>query len=330
MSLVATIVDPRTEPVPAAWDAFVAAERLLPLWSSDILRAADWCAPAASSFVLVEESVSGAPVALFHARHHGATRPSRYARPGRLPAVTLTECRIAPGLMDAGMAFAAGTAARDRTEAVRAFESAVRRRTGPGGLAIGYRELTDAHLAAVPAARRIRLRLSPTMVLHNEWSDLDGYLAARPRKFRAQLRKVRDGVRVAPELVESVDPGPACWLAEQVRRRHFPRAVPRPPLPELYFRHLAALPGSRFLTYRDEGGRLLAFTAVLDTGEDLLLVNWGSAAADGNLYFDQYRRLVELMISTGRRRMVMGKGMRDLKARYGARPEPLWGVVGLR
>jgi hypothetical protein len=333
MGLTATVIDPLAEPVPAAWDAFVAAERLLPLWRSALVRTADWCARSPSSMVLVQEAGSAATVALFHTRHTAPGRSGRFVRPGRSRTLSMTDCRAVPQVTGPGMAFAAGTTEPDRRAAIRVFERAMRR---AGGVAVAYRDLPPAALAVVPTRGRVKLRLSANMVLRNEWADFDGYLATLPRKWRSQLKAIRaalgqEGVRVA--LAESIDAAEASWLAEVVRARHLPRLLPGPPMPTCYFAHLADLPGSRFLTYRDPDGRLLAFTAVHDSGTDLLLMCWGSRSrTEGghrNLYFDQYLRMVELMIGTGRRRMVLGKGLPDIKARYGAHPEPLWGVVGL-
>lgn len=336
MGLTATLVDPLTDPVPAAWDRFVTTERLLPLWRSQLLRTADWCSQTASSMVLVHEPGAAEPVALFHARHLGAVHPGRFARPGRLPVPTLTEVRTTPVAMGAGLTFAAAAGPAERAEAVRVFEHAIRQHTGWRGVALAYRELEPRHLPAVPTAGRLRLRLGPTLVLHNEWSDLDGYLASLPGKWRSQLRKIHRTIEADPtlrvELVDTLPAGEACWLAQVVRERHLSRAVPRPPLPAGYFGQFAALPGSRFVTYRDAGGRLLAYAAVLEDGDGLVLVWWGSREdTDGarpNLYFDQYLRLVDYLITRGRSRLVMGKGMQQIKQRYGARPEPLWGVVG--
>ncbi len=333
MTLVATVVDPLTDPIPESWDAFVAAQRLLPMWSSSLLTSADWCGQSAASMVIVADD-GGDPAVLFHARHVGLAARHRYVRPGRLPPLTMTECRIVPGMMDSGMAFATGLSTGDRLEAVRVFERAMRRRAGAGALAMAYRDLHADQLALVPTERRVRLAVSPKMVLYNEWSDIDGYLASLPRKWRIQLTKLHSGVtrdaELRVELSDHIDAGEACWLAELVRRRHSAPLLRRPPLPAAYFDGVAALGCARFLTYRDRAGVVVAFTAVVDTGEQLLLVNWGSRDERRQLYFDQYLRLIELMISLGRRFLVLGKGMSEIKVRYGARAEPLWAVVGLR
>jgi GNAT acetyltransferase-like protein len=337
MGLTAVVVDPLTDPVPAAWDDFVVTERLLPLWGSQFLRTAAWCTQAPSSMVLVTEAGSTEPVALFQARHPGLLRPTRFVRPGRFPALSMADCRTPPVAVGAGMAFTAGAGAAERSEAVRVFEAALRWRTGVGGLAIAYRELEPELLPMVAIGRRVRLRLGPRMVVRNRWSDPDGYVGTLARKWRSQLRKIHHTIRsdatIDVDVVDTIPPVDASWLAEQVRRRHISRAIPRPPLPAGYFARFAALPTSWFLTYRDATGRLIAYSAVLEHGQTMVLVWWGSLdEVDGgraNLYFDQYLRLIHHMIQSGRERLVLGKGMEHIKVRYGAHPEPLWGVVGL-
>lgn len=337
MPLTATLVDPLTEPTPAGWDDFVRAQGLLPVWDSELLRTADWCAQTPSSMVLVQEARSAEPVAAFHVRHLGVGNPTRFVSPGRIPAASVTECRTAPATTGAGLVFAAATGERDRIEAVRVFERAVRGRAGPGGLAMAYRHLLTPDLAVVPSGGRVRLRVSPLMVLYNEWPDLMSYLASLPRKWRSQLAKIHDTVRadrtVRVEVATSIDAGEACWLTEVVRTRYAIRGVRRPPLPSRYFVQLGRLTGARFLTYREPQGRLVGFTAIHDNGDELMLIAWGSRGETdgrrGDLYFDQYLRAIDMMISTGRRRLVLGPAMQRIKERYGARPEPRWGLVGV-
>lgn len=337
MSLSATVVDPLVAPPPAGWEAFVGAQRLPPAWQPGLVTAVDWCAATTSSLVLVTDA-GGTPVAAFHARHVSSVRAWRFTRPGRRPLTGMTVCVTPRPNEDAGVAFAEDTDPRDRTEAVRVFEKAVRAALGPAGpLVLAYQGLYREQLAVVPTTGRVRVPLHPQMVLVNRWSDPDAYLRSLQHKWRYHLRRLRerieqdDSLRV--ELCDRIDPVQACWLVERVRRRHSPRFLVSPPLPVRYFEQLAALPGVRFLTYTDRGGRLLAFTAVHDDGRDLLPVCWGTRdPSDGgrrDLYFDQYLRLVELMVTSGRRSLLLGRGMEQIKRRYGARPEPRWGLVGL-
>jgi hypothetical protein len=336
MTLVTTVVDPLTGPPPPGWDEFAGAHRLSPGWYSGLLRAVDWCVPVPSSMVTVAERSGGSPLAVFHTRHFGPANPARFVTPGWFPPVSIAECRSAPFPMEAGLAFHADLDPQDRVEAVRAFERGLRRRAGPGGVGIVYRNLLDRDLSVVPVGGRVQRRTRSRMVVRNEWSDVAAYLASLSGKWRSQLRKISDGVSadatVRVELAGTVEPDEACWLAEVVRLRYASGTVPRPPFPMRCVEQLGRLPGSRFLTYRDPGGRLLGYSAVYDNGTDLHLIWWGGRGdTDGrrdNLYFDQYLRLIELMIDLGRRRLVLGAGMERIKARYGARPEPRWVVLG--
>jgi uncharacterized protein len=335
MSLVATVVDPVTEPMPARWDPFVAEHRLPPVWDSELLRLAAWCDRAPATAVLVSEATSAQPVAAFYVRHPGPASPRRFVRPGRMPAVTIAECRAVPW-HGAGMVFAAPADERDRREAVRIFERALRRRVGPGGLLIAYRGLPVEYLRLVMRPGRLQLPPSSHMVLYNKWPDLPGYLAALGRGTRKSLRKLSRSVDedhcVQVDLAGRVDAADACWLTELVRRRHLPRRFLPPPRPVRYFDRYGRLPGAWCITYRDPQARLLAFAAGHDNGEDLFSGPWGlRSLADGgrrDLYFDIHLRLVALMLHTGRQRLLLGAGMHEIKARYGAVAEPRWAVVG--
>ncbi len=337
MSLVATVVNPLTEPVPPQWDRFVADQRLLPVWHPELVRTADWCTQNTSSMVLVSQSSDACPVAVFHARHLGPTSPRRFARPHRVAPVSMTEVRSVP-VLDSGVAFATGTDQRDRAEAVRVFERALRTRVGPGGRFIAYRGLAPADLAVVPTTARMRMELSPRMVVHNQWSDRDSYLASLPKKWRSHLRKIRRTLdragTVRAGFEQRIEPDQAAWMSHLVRARHQPRGMVRPPLPARYFEVLNELPDAHYVTYRDAAGRLIAFCSVYDTGVEIRPGVWGlRAEADGgqrNLYFDQYLRMVELMIERQRSQLILGPGMGEIKTRYGATPEPRWAVAGLR
>lgn len=334
--LEAVLVDPLTDAAPAGWDEFVEAQRISPVWHSPLVGAVDWCTPTPSTLALIRESSSETPVALFHARHLGPARPGRFARPGRLPMVGLTDCRISPGVTP-GFRFAAELDHADRREACRAFERALARRAGRGHPALAYRNLREHHLAMVPARGRTRIRMGPDMVIENAWPDLSSYLDSLPRKWRWQLRRIHAeiqdaGLRVAVE--EAVDPDEVSWLTEVVRRRYRSRGLLRPPWPARFFAELGRIPGGRFLTYREPAGRLIGCTTLVDTGQELVPVTWGTRGVrDGpyrNLYFDQYVRLVELMIQEGRERLALGFAINTIKARYGAHPQPRWTVLGRR
>lgn len=337
MSLAAVEVDPLRAPPPAGWDALVAAERLVVRFDSQLVRVASYCAQGPSSMVLVQDEPSGEPVALFYARHVGARDPRRFARPDRVAPLGITECRITP-MLDTGIAFASELDQASRREAVRVFERAVRRRAGAGAHPIAYRAVSEPLLASVPLAGRRVMRQSGSMVIHNEWSDMAGYLAGLPRRWGNKMSRLYEEVAadssVRFTVEEAIDPEQACWLADSVRRRRQRGVVPFPTLPASYFARFNAIPDTRYLVYRDRDDRLLAFVTFYDDGRDLHSGIWGyREQEDGgrrDLYFDVHLRQAELLIDRGRQRLLLGVGMEELKARFCARPEPRWGVFGLR
>ena len=330
MGLTTTVVNPLSMAVPAAWDEFVERERLVPMWRSGVIAAADWCSPYRASMVLVHRDSQEAPIALFHADHPGLRR-RRFARPVPAGRRAIVICRLAASTNSAGAAFAAGLPADEKRQAVRAFERALGR-----GFPIAYRELTSDDLPIMGGGGRVRVPLGPRMSLSNEWCDIEEYLRSLPAKWRSQLKKIRHtvatdaGVTCVSEA--RIDAAEAAWLLEVVRARHGNPA--RPPLPARYLDGLMDHRDIGVLAYRDTGGRLLGCSLVHDDGERLLLIVWGARReTDGgrrDLYFDQYLRLVDRMIRSRRSGLVLGKSMTDIKARFGAVPVPLWGVAGWR
>jgi hypothetical protein len=330
MRLTATVVNPLSMAIPAAWDDFVRRERLVPTWRSEVVAAADRCSPYPASLVLVCRGAQPDPVALFHAEHPGLRR-HRFARPEPVRRRAVAVCRLPATTSGAGVAFGAGLSVDEKHQAVRAFERALGR-----GLPVAYRELTADDLPAVARGARLRVPLGPRMALANEWGDTEEYLRSLPAKWRSQLKKIRRTVADDPGVVctteARVDAAEAAWLLEVVRARY--SGPSRPPLPARYLDRLMDQPDVDVLAYRDAAGRLLAFSLVHDDGARLLLLLWGARRdTDGgrrNLYFDQYVRLVDRMVHSGRKSLVLGKAMTAIKARFGASPVPLWGVVGWR
>ncbi|SEQ95615.1 hypothetical protein [Actinokineospora terrae] len=324
------LVDPLTEVVDPGWDRFAADQGACVLWHADPLTTAAWAGQTATVMAVVRDGTDVA--ALFHARLHGPQDYRRFHRSGSVPPVGFVECRLSPASL-AGHLFATGLDASGRRAAVEAFERAVRSRYRVAGFC--YRHVESGDVPAVDRGSRRVLAVSPDTVLTAEWSNVDGYLAQLPPKWRSQLRKIRATVRSAPgvrrALVDQVPPPDAARLVNLVRFKHQRRGVVRTPIPEHYFEHLNADPGTRFSTYRDDRG-LLALSTVHDNGTDLTMSYWGIRdRVDGglpNLYFDHYVDLVEHTIGLGRATLRPGKGMARIKERFGARPVANHLVVG--
>ena len=332
----AAVVEARTEPVPPAWDAFVGTEGLPGVWGSTAVTRLAWCAPAATYLAIVVDR-SGAPCALFHARHLGwRDRPSSYASAPAAAAHRspgLVECRLPPTHSVAGFRFAASLSPPERREAVAAFEGAVRDRLGRRVPAIVYRNACAADLDVLRAGRgrRVCRPAAPEVVVENRWADVGAFLRDLPAKRRSELRRLDEALRADPVLAmgdePAVEAAAASRLATTVARRHGRHRLPVVPVPASYVDALNGTPGVEFLTYRDtaDGHRLLAFATVLDDGHELCDSVWGNLEGhDGgrsDLYFHHYLRAVGLLILRGRRCMSLGKGLVDIKLRYAGQPE---------
>lgn len=323
MPLTVELADPLREPVPAQWDRFAEAGGMPSLWRADLLSPLAWCAQSPTLLAVVLDA-SGACLAAFHTRYLGLTDPRRFVAPRAVPPAGLIESRLHPGGSLAGHRFAPGLPAGDRRAAADALARALRSRLGSGCVGIAYRHVSAEDVVVLRPLRAHRLH--PEMVIENRWSDPAAYLAGLPSKRRVQMRKNRRRIdadlRVAFQA--TVPPVEASRLIHEVRLRNRPAGVVTAPVPAEYFARLGRSGQVRFLTYRDAAGLLLALVVVHDDGTDLLCTMWGSRApADGGrpgLYFDLYWRMVERLIGTGRRRLVLGKGLTEVKARYGARP----------
>jgi hypothetical protein len=337
MTLQVVVADPLGEAVPAEWDAFVTEQRLLSLWRSRLLTAAAWSAQSPTLLAVVR-SAGGETLALFHARLLGVPgAPTRFLSPGTRP-VGVLECRLHPVGSFPGYTHASCLSPAGRVAVTAAFERAVRGRLGARVLGVAYRHVADDELPLLRRAGRVCLRVQPEMILDNRWLDLDAYLAALPGRRRWTLRRNRQKVdadgSIQVRLEDTLPALEATRLLTTVRSRYRRALVLQPPVPVPYVDLLSQAADTRFLTYRDRDRRLLAFATIHDNGTELVSGYWGSLdPLDGgrpHIYFDAILRAVELMLSQGRRRLSLGKGMTEIKARYGATPSARYAVAGTR
>jgi hypothetical protein len=340
VSVEVLLFDPVLESAPDEWDRFAEQSGAPSLWHADLLSTLAWCAQTPTFMACVVDR-SRACLAAFHVRYLGLpTSPRHFVTPGRLPVTGLLECRLHPGGSLAGHWFASDLAPGERAAAVTAFERTLRRRLSLPLTAVAYRNVPAADLSSLRRGRRLVRATNPDMWIENGWDSMDSYLASFPAHRRRRLQKLMRGIDVDPTLnvaLEAVVPAErASRLVQESRVRHRPAFWVTSPLPLRYFDQLAHFHDVSFLNYRDGHGRLLAFAAVHDSGTELLWTLWGSLWSAGapaglarpSLYFDAYLRLVDLLIRLGRRRLVLGKGVASLKARYGARPHERFVVAG--
>ncbi|GLZ38875.1 hypothetical protein [Actinokineospora sp. NBRC 105648] len=324
------LIDPLLEPVPAAWDELAVGTGAPVFWHAAPLVVAAWTAQTPPVMAVVTDGAR--PVALFHGRFQGPADFRRFHRPGTVPPLGVLECRLAPASV-AGHRFAADLDATARAEAVAAFERAVRQRFRV--VAFCYRHVESDAVAAVRGRGRRVLSVSPDTVLTTEWSSVEDYLRSLPPKWRSQLKKIRATVAADPRVhravVDEVPVAQAARLVNLVRSRHQRRGLVRAPIPEQYFALLNADPATSFATYSDSRG-LLALSTLHDNGDDVRMSYWGNRdRTEGglpNLYFDHYVDVVAHTLALGRRTLYPGKGMTQIKQRFGARAEPNHLVIG--
>lgn len=327
MGLRVSFADPVRDPAPPGWDAAVDDLRVMSRWSWSVLRTLAWSAQCPTVTALVS-TVDGDPVALFHFRLLGPpTNPRRFV--GGRAWTALADCRLHPSGSVPGHVFLTedpGT----RQAAVEVVKRRLRR-----VFAVAFREIPSPSLETFRRPGALLRAGNPTMVIHNRWRSVPDYQASLDRPKRAELRRVAGAIDGDPDIrlavEDSLSGTEASRLLYQVNRRHRPRWWVFPPVPAAYFDLLAGCGDASFLTYRDGHGALLAFALVHDDGTDLLLSVFGRAdTAEGGrdgLYPDVFHRLVSRMVTTGRRRLVLGKGVRVVKERFGAVAEPQFLVL---
>jgi hypothetical protein len=338
MPLEARLIDPRREPIPVAWNGFVADAGLSPLWRSELLSAQAWYERYRPVLVVVEDR-SGRPAALFCARHVSLRRSrASFHSPGQRPLIGFAEFHLPPGITLPGHAFHPALDTADRLGALEAAERAVGGLLGRSCSGFAYRQVSAADVATFQRRCRFVRPASPETVVENEWASFDDYLASLGPDDRRDFQRIRRLVDRDPTVMASVEHrlvgGEASRLAYAVRLKHRERFHLAVPAPAAFFDALGQVGGARFLTYRDTSGGLLAYGLLLDDGTALRSYSWGTRdRADGgrqNLYFDHFLREVEYCVAHGRSRLAMGKSMAHIKERFGGRPARLYTAATLR
>ncbi|MFC0623270.1 GNAT family N-acetyltransferase [Kribbella deserti] len=301
------------------------------LWSGQILRTLAWSSQTPSVAVLVAD---GAAQALFHFRLLGPPAvPSRFTV-GRMPWAAVADCRLHPGGSLPGRLFVGGSSDRWRTEAVRAAAYAVAERVGDRRVLVGFRNIPLEDLDAFTTAGAVSWAATPEMVIENQWTGTEQYLRAMGRKQRSEVRRIERRLAEIPGLSVQLEPyvpvDEASRLLAAVHRRRRPRWWVFPPAPVEYFEQLALCSDVSFIVYRREG-RLAAFTMLHDDGTDLVMSVFGQAdAAEGGragFYLDMFHRAAIHLVENGRRKLSLGKGMQQVKQRFGAEPQPQFLVL---
>ncbi|MCA1568889.1 MAG: hypothetical protein LC798_00935 [Chloroflexi bacterium] len=332
MTPTVEIVDPLTQPVPEQWSRFVREHALIAAWDPAALTAVARASTRRLELALVRDGRD--VVALLCMRYGGiATRRGTYATTA--PRIGIVDCSL-PLTFSPGVAFASGASIADRRAAVDAFLRAIGRERGAFAAAV-FRQIGSEQLPALGSCRRLLRRTAPVSVLENRWSTVDHYFQSLPRDRRRRFRRLLDEVNADAtldtlEAADAVDGTQASRLDQLTRLKHVRRGGMVAPIPVGYFDALSAAPGALYFGHRDaRSNALLSFDLVFDDDAALVTTVTGAITPKGvgakrPLYFDQYLREIAYAIERGLQRLEWGKGMLELKARFGSVSVPQYAV----
>ncbi len=319
--LTVDVVDPRTDPEPVGWAEFARREPMHAPWDYRLMGIESRAARHPTLLVLVRDAT--VPVA----------------------ALTVLRCRTGLGAtwMEVHQPWLAGIPgwafARDlddtaRRDALRAAERAMCRAGGPACLGVLYKHVPHEQRSLVAGRGRVARATVGNTLLTNRFATYEDWLSSLTKKrrygMRQQFRRTTADtdlvVRFAPAR-DDVDPVTMAAMLRTHRTKFGPQRYDRrSPMSAEYLRALTARPDVHTLTYHDGAGRLLAFGTLLDHPVMPFDQLWASlepeAGGRRGLYFDAIRHVVQHMIEHDRATLTAGRGMVELKARYGFAEQP--------
>ncbi|GAA2281634.1 GNAT family N-acetyltransferase [Nonomuraea roseoviolacea subsp. roseoviolacea] len=319
------LLDPCHDPEPPGWEDFRQAEGLTAVWAYDVIAASSegsWARPLLAVFrdgPRVAGVVGAVCVGL------RLPNSTRQPRPRREP--ILLDVRLPAHSNGPTWHFAEDVTPETRARLLRGFERAAREHLGWGLAGALYRMVTGPCLPLV-ARRGAFVRESPgSMVMPLRWSSVDGWLGSLGKGRRQELR--RQGRRIAEAAGVVVDQGTArpdldpSEMAE-LNRTHTARLAarldPRADLPAAYFAALLRREDVNVISYRS-GERLLAFAIVYEHPDAPVYGPWAALRPEEGglkgLYFDSYVRIVRSAVEAGRKQLLCGRGMADVKRSLG-------------
>lgn len=342
MSVSVELLDPRHDPEPADYAAFLTTEGLMPCWSYDLLGMASWNSwwPYQLGLVRVDSQLAMVISAATRMPLRGRYAPARGGPPPRLLDIRLPfngylrSWRVTKDLPPA-----------DHPALFAAFERAALRRSGPLCLGLVYRQAGDEDLAALRNPRR-RLRrytrkVAGTMVMDVTWNGVDGWLRTLRKSRRQDVARQSRRLAEDPDLLaqfgygrDDVDPVAAAHLLDVHHRRYYGRLAYPQPTPT-YLDRFVHRPDVGILTYSDRAGRLLGYGTLMHLGKtDAIIGQWAALRPDEggrrHLYFDMFHRLLSQIITDGRTTANAGRGLREMKADLGFTERPMYTVVAPR
>jgi hypothetical protein len=339
MTFTVRVLDPRTDPEPAGWAAFLQAEQAPLTWDYGLLRSESRHSRSPYLLTLVTEGDTlVAAVLAMLCRPGSPSGPGPVGGPARWGPRWLEVQHAWLSCYPAWL-FTEALDAAARREILRRFERAACRFAGPGCLGVVYRAVTPDTAGLVSGRGRIVREIQPTLVLENTFTDLDGWLATLTRKRRSSLRGQLRRLDADPGLTvragttrDDLDGAELAAMLRTHREAKGPiRFDQRGPVTGEYLDRLVRRPDVVTTTYHDAEGRLLAFTDLLDHPVMPLHQHWAAlppaAGRPKHLYFDVVVRGVRHLIEHQRKFLSLGRGVTDLKVSLGFTPAPMLGVI---
>jgi hypothetical protein len=329
------LLDPRDDPDPSAWSAFVRDQGLPAYWAYDLLAIAsrDSRSPATLALMRDGDRVCGILCAVVS---------GLLGTPARYPRLGFVDVRLL-GTRNTAWHFADHVDAVARKAFLREFERAVYGRLGPGIRGVLYRAAPARDVPAVAGPARPVKAITADAAMRLTFASVDEWLATLTKSRRADLRRQARLIRDDPSLVarfgfrrDDLDPADLASLLDRHLRRRQRRgwAVPARPLTAEYFAHVLRRDDVGVMSYHDSDGRLLAFGTLFDGG-DWPVIGWWAALTpeEGgrkHIYFDHYIRLVAWAIAQGRRGLSAGRGLLAVKRSLGFSAVPMYLVAAPR
>ncbi|WP_329091128.1 MULTISPECIES: GNAT family N-acetyltransferase [unclassified Streptosporangium] len=325
------MLDPCRDPEPDGWEDFRQAEGLTPLWAYDVIGAScegSWARPLLAVFREGRRITAVIGAVYIGLRSPGS---SRAPRPRREPIIL--DVRL-PGYSNGPTWHFSGEVSFEaRCAMLRLFERAAARRLGWGLAGTVYRMMTEPESPMV-VRRGAIVRDSPgSTVMPLSWTSAEEWIGSLSRNRRSVLRRQLRRMEKADDLIvttgtvrSDLDP---VELAE-MNRRHTARLAarldPRAPLPAAYFDRLLRREDVSVTTYH-AGERLLAFAILFDHGTTPVFATWAALRPeDGgrkDLYFDAHARLVRKVIEDGKKELLGGRGLVEVKKSLGYEYVPM-------
>ncbi|GAA1217823.1 GNAT family N-acetyltransferase [Prauserella alba] len=319
------VLDPRFDPEPAYWSELRATAGLHADWCWDALAAQAWAART-PQYVTVLHSGDGPYGVVWAAWVGPPTRRHRFARTKRGGRLGGLDVRAPNNASAPGWWFADGAGKRLLTD----YVPAMRERVGGARLLLA-RQLADTDAAAIGTPTRIVRPTEPISVLDTDsFESVDHWLSELRTTRRRSLTQIEQTIGDDPRLevrtgsMTESDPGEVAALLRHNAEKH--HDVPIVPLPMFtgYLENLLCQPDVVGVRYVDPlSGALRALALILDHPQWPVMRSWSTLplhrGGRRNLYFDMYTQAVRFALASGKKGVVLGKKMTDLKRTFGAR-----------